>query len=126
MAQICMVRGISEVYADLILTLIVLSVSGALIAGVSAFTRSVDYDELNVPLTYALLVNGSCWMLILCNYGDDDINYTVLVNRTVIHQASLSPHNFTVTTLSLNDADAELVEVLVNGEFLIKPQVIKP
>ena len=119
------VKGVSEVYVDLLLTLIVLSVSGALIAGVSTLARKVDYSETEVPLTYTLLVNSSgYWLLIICNYGDDTINYTVLVGNAVVHYGMLSSHNFTVVALSLSSKDQESVEVLVNGEFMMEPQVI--
>lgn len=119
------VKGVSEVYVDLLLTLIVLSVSGALIAGVSTLARKVDYSETEVPLTYTLLVNSSgYWLLIICNYGDGTINYTVLVGNAVVHYGMLSSHNFTVVALSLSSKDQESVEVLVNGEFMMEPQVI--
>lgn len=119
------VRGISEIYVDLLLTLIVLSVSGTLIAGVSTLARKVDYSEMEVPLTYTLLVNSSgCWLLIICNYGDDAINYTVLIGNAVVHYGVLSPRNFTVVALSPSSKDQESVEVLVDGEFMMEPQVI--
>ena len=123
-----LVKGISELYVDLILTLIVLSVSGTLIAGVSAISRESDirYDNLSVPLTYAILLNsGDGYLLVLCNYGDNVLNYTVLVNNSVALRVSVAPHSFTAVPLNMTGLRADSVGVLVNDEVMIKPQVIE-
>ncbi len=122
------VEGVSELYVDLILTLIVLSISGTLIASVSAISRNsnTEYNNLSIPLAYAILLNsGNGYLIILCNYGDDELNYAVLVNNSLILRASVTPHSFVVVPLNTTSVSAGSVTVLVNDEVMIKPQVIE-
>ena len=122
------VKGVSELYVDLILTLIVLSVSGTLIASVSAIARDsrTGYNNLGIPFAYAILLNSSNgYLIILCNYSDDVLNYTVLVNNSFILRTSVAPRSFAVVPLNTTSVSAGSVSVLVNDEVLIKPQVIE-
>ncbi len=122
------VEGVSELYVDLILTLIVLSISGTLIASVSAISRNsnTEYNNLSIPLAYAILLNSSSgYLIILCNYGDDELNYAVLVNNSLILRISVTPHSFAVVPLNTTSVSAGSVTVLVNDEVMIKPQVIE-
>lgn len=122
-----LVRGISELYTDLILTLVVLSISGALLGSVVGFTRGIhdNVSDSKLPLTYALLVKGSDNdLLILCNYGDYVANLTILLNDSIVlGEISLKPKSFTIVKLSASEASGYSLSILVNGDVVIKPSV---
>ena len=120
--------GISEIYIDLILTLIVISVSGALLSGVLGITKNVhnNVGDVSLPLVYALMVNSSSeYLVILCNYGSRSVNFTILANdSTVIYHASVAPNSFTVVKLSSAYVNRSSLGILVNNDVIIRPLVI--
>ncbi len=120
-------RGVSELFVDLMLTLLVLSVSSAILSYLPTLTQSRgDLGRQGRPIhVYALLTETAVKKLIICNYGDNTVVSDIIINGSPTESIIINPRTFTTVPLSSSITDEEL-QVLINGTLAVTPEVVEP
>lgn len=114
--------GISELYVDIMLTLVVISVSGAFITLLNDLSRPYD-DVVSVgkpPLALVVGYGGKNYLLIV-NYEDELKEVLLISNNVRVGSYIIQPQE--VLTLSVDDVGTAELYVLV-GNYLVRPNYV--
>ncbi len=113
-------KGVSELYVDIALALVVLSVSGLLVASFNNVGKSLNVElggVGNPPL--ALLINyGGVRYLILVNYEDSCLEFTLVSGDVRLGSYLLSPNEVRVVNVDSDDV------YVVVGSYLVRPEKV--
>lgn len=113
-------KGVSELYVDIALALVVLSVSGLLVTSFNNVGRSLNVELGSVgnpPL--ALLINyGGVKYLILVNYEDSYLEFTLASGDVKLGSYLLAPKEVRVVNIASDDV------YVVVGNYLVRPEKV--
>lgn len=114
--------GISELYVDIMLTLVVISVSGAFITLLNDLSRPHD-DIVTVgkpPLVLAVGYSGKNYLLIV-NYEEEAKEVLLISNNVKVGSYVIQPQG--VLVLNIDDVGSAGLYVLV-GNYLVRPNYV--
>ncbi|MEM1601554.1 MAG: hypothetical protein QW339_06260 [Sulfolobales archaeon] len=114
--------GISELYVDIMLTLVVISVSGAFITLLNDLNRPYD-DVVSVgkpPLALVVGYGGRNYLLIV-NYEEEPKEVLLIINNVRVGSYVIQPQE--VLVLNVDDVGNEGLYVLV-GNYLVRPNYV--
>jgi len=130
MSKDCLSRGISEVFIDLFLTLIVLGTSGVLLTYLVPISQNYssniynDMEDLESLSIQAILIKTeNDYLLVIYNYGSSVLNCTVFIDNDVRNHLVLKPRGLKVLRVTPLQSISDVM-ILVNDDVIIKPQVI--
>lgn len=130
MSKDCLSRGISEVFIDLFLTLIVLGTSGVLLTYLVPISQNYssniynDMEDLESLSIQAILIKTeNDYLLVIYNYGSSVLNCTVFIDNDIRNHLVLKPRGLKVLRVTPLQSISDVM-ILVNDDVIIKPQVI--
>ncbi|MEM0505508.1 MAG: hypothetical protein QW267_05450 [Sulfolobales archaeon] len=113
-------KGISELYVDIMLTLIVISLSGAftaLLTDLSNYLRSDHSLSVGVPPLALSIKYGGRNYLIVVNYGDSPLEIAVMYGGTKTSNYVVNPQSPLI--IDLDNVDPSNTYVLVSN-YLVR------
>lgn len=121
------VRGVSELYVDLMLTMVVLSISGLIISGFSSLSNSLGgvndlSSGIQKPPLALLLKRGGRNYLLIANNDGSSMEFAVVVNG--VKRASYVLNSSDVVVLELTNATPDDVYVIASN-YVVMPKVIE-
>ncbi len=115
-------RCISELYVDIMLTLVVISVSSMFTALFSGLSNNLSSDYLvsiGKPPLAVIIKYGVKNYLLVANYEDSSKEVLLISNGIIVGNYLVGPQE--VLVVEVNDVDG--IYVLV-GKYLIKPNYV--
>jgi len=121
------VRGVSELYVDLMLTMVVLSISGLIISGFSSLSNSLGgvndlSSGIQKPPLALLLKRGGRNYLLIANNDGSPMEFAVVVNG--VKRANYLLNSSDVVVLELTNATPDDVYVIASN-YVVMPKVIE-
>jgi len=121
------VRGVSELYVDLMLTMVVLSISGLIISGFSSLSNSLGgvndlSSGIQKPPLALLLKRGGRNYLLIANNDGSSMEFAVVVNG--VKRANYVLNSSDVVVLELTNATPDDVYVIASN-YVVMPKVIE-
>ncbi|MCX8185496.1 MAG: hypothetical protein N3G48_00025 [Sulfolobales archaeon] len=117
--------GISELYVDIMLTLIVISVSGAftaLITNLSNYSRSTQSLDVGVPpLALIIRYSGSNYLVVV-NYEGDSREFALIRGGVKVGSYLIPPQGLLI--LNIGNAEPSEIYVLV-GNYLVRANFLE-
>ncbi len=117
-------RGISELYVDIMLTLIVLSISGAFIAQFNNLSNYIEgggpVEMGKPPLALIIRLRSKSYLLIV-NYEESPKEVTLIRDGVRVGNCSVGPEGFAV--LEVDGVEDHNTYVLI-GNYLVRPNYV--
>jgi len=121
-------RGISEIYVDLILTMILLSISGVIISSFNNLSSSLaetgdSSDVILEPPLILLIKRKGKQYLIMVNNDEGPREFILIVNG--VKKATYVLNASDVRILELNDVSSNDEVYVVASNYMVSPKVIE-
>lgn len=116
-------EGISELYVDIALTLVVLSVAGILVSSYGNLGRSVNTDlkDYEVPPLALMVDYHGRKYLIIVNYVNDYRELVLMSNSVRVENVTLGPREVKVidtTSLAIDGI------YIISSNYVVRPEVV--